>query len=132
MDLGLTDKVVLITGAASGLGRATALAFAKAGSRLVLGDIQEELLATVAAECWNVGATVTPIRLDLTDTESCAQFVQSAGKEHGRIDALVNVAGAIVMNPIEKVTLADWDRVYAVNVRGPFFMIQAALPFLLE
>ncbi|TZG27669.1 MULTISPECIES: SDR family NAD(P)-dependent oxidoreductase [Sphingomonas] len=123
-------KVVIVTGAASGLGRATALAFADQGATLAIGDVQEEKLQEVAELARAKGVKVTANKLDLIDTAACAKFVEDAAAAHGRLDALVNVAGTIVMNPIDKVTLADWDRVYAVNVRAPFFLMQAALPHL--
>lgn len=123
-------KVVIVTGAASGLGRATALAFADQGATLAIGDIQEDKLQEVAELARAKGVKVTANRLDLIDTAACAKFVEDAAAAHGRLDALVNVAGTIVMNPIDQVTLADWDRVYAVNVRAPFFLMQAALPHL--
>lgn len=125
-------KVVIVTGAASGLGRATALAFADAGATLALGDVAETGLEETAAAAREKGATVHTSRLDVSDAAACGGFVAGAVDALGRLDALVNVAGVLRFRHAKDVTPEDWDFIFGVNVRGPFFMIQAALPHLIE
>ncbi|TVV76269.1 SDR family NAD(P)-dependent oxidoreductase [Sphingomonas solaris] len=125
-------KVVVVTGAASGLGRATALAFAAAGARLALADIDEAGLAATAATVTGPGGEAVPIVTDIADADSCASLISQAHARFGRIDALCNVAGAFRFDHAASITPDVWDRIFAVNVRGPFFLCQAALPHLTE
>lgn len=126
------DKVVVVTGAASGLGRATALAFAREAAKLVLADVDEAGLAATAASAAELGAEALAVPTNLTDTAACAALIAAAVARFGRVDALCNVAGAFNFAHAAQITPEVWDRIFAVNVRGPFFLIQAALPYLLE
>ncbi len=125
-------KVVIVTGAASGLGRATALAFADAGATLALGDVAEAGLEETATMARDKGATVHTARLDVADAAACGRFVADAAEKFGRLDALCNVAGVLRFRHVADITPDDWDFIFAVNVRGPFFLIQAALPHLIK
>ncbi len=125
-------KSVLVTGAASGLGRATALAFARAGGDLTLVDVNAFALEGAAAEARDLGAKVEALAMDLSDVSNCPQAVQAAVARFGRLDALLNVAGVIVFNRLAKVTPQEWDRVMAINLKAPYFLIQAAMPHLIE
>lgn len=125
-------KVVIVTGAASGLGRATALAFAEAGATIVIGDVAEAGLEETAGTARERGAIVHAARLDVADAALCGTFVAEAAAKFGRLDALINVAGILRFRHVKDVSPEDWDAIFAVNVRGPFFMIQAALPHLIE
>jgi meso-butanediol dehydrogenase / (S,S)-butanediol dehydrogenase / diacetyl reductase len=125
-------KVVVATGAAGGLGRATALAFAREGATLVLADINAEQLEATAALVRELGATVLAVPTDVTDAAACTALIERAVATYGRLDALCNIAGMLHFNRVEKVTPEAWDRVFAVNVRAPFFLSQAALPHLVE
>lgn len=125
-------KAVLVTGAASGLGRASAIAFAEAGAMLAIGDLNANGLEDTRRQIEALGAKVVAMPLDVTDTTACAQFVTDARAKFGRIDVLCNVAGIVAMKPLAQVQQTLWDRIFAVNVRGPFFLMQAALPHLVE
>jgi NAD(P)-dependent dehydrogenase (short-subunit alcohol dehydrogenase family) len=111
------DKVALVTGAASGIGAATAALFAQEGAHVVGVDI----------------ATADDVlHCDVTDPDSVRAVVAAAVKRHGGIDVVANVAGIVRFSRLETTTLADWDQHLAVNLTGPFLVSQAALPSLLE
>ncbi len=122
--LNLRDHVVVVTGAASGMGRAIARAAAREGARLVLSDVDGERLKATAAE---VGAEVRHVRADVTRVPEIEAIFELAEREFGRIDGLVTCAGIITTLPLLEVTPEEWDRVFAVNARGTFFTVQAAL-----
>jgi NAD(P)-dependent dehydrogenase (short-subunit alcohol dehydrogenase family) len=124
-------KVVIVTGAASGLGRAAARAFADAGATLVLGDVNAEGVAAIGEEL-EARTRVLAIAFDVSDTAAGARFIAQGVEAFGRIDALCNVAGIVRMKPLAQMTEAVWDQVIAVNARGPYFLIQAAMPHLVE
>jgi NAD(P)-dependent dehydrogenase (short-subunit alcohol dehydrogenase family) len=125
-------KAVIVTGAASGLGRATALAFAKTGARLALADVNPAGLEDTAAQARALGAEVVSLPTDISDVAACLALPEKTVAAFGRIDAVCNVAGIVLMEKMERVTQAQWDKIYAVNVRGPFFILQAAIPHLLK
>ncbi len=116
-------KVVLVTGAASGMGAATSREFSKAGAQVVMVDINSELAENVAGE---IGVQ-PPLIGDVSDSNFCNQAVEIALKRHGRLDVLVNCAGIIVRADAHGTTDEQWQRIMAVNVNGLFFMSRAAL-----
>ena len=115
------DRVVLITGAGSGIGEACAHAFAGKGARLVLSDIDPAAADRVAAAC---GGAQT-IRADCGDVAEIEAMVGAAAAEQGRIDVLVNNAGVTRSAYIMDLTEADWDRIHRVNAKGVFFCLQS-------
>lgn len=117
----MSPRVVLVTGAASGIGHATALRFLAAGDTVVALDIAD-----------TVPEGVDYIRCDLGSVESVRDAVARATASHGRIDVLANVAGVVQFGRFETVTEQEWDRVHSIDLKGPFFLMQAALPFLRE
>jgi meso-butanediol dehydrogenase/(S,S)-butanediol dehydrogenase/diacetyl reductase len=125
-------KAVIVTGAASGLGRATAYAFAKAGAKLALADIDGEGLETTAVRARELGSQAVPILTDICDVAACAALPVQAARAFGRLDAVCNVAGIFRFEHTPDISSESWDRIFGINVRGPFFIIQAALPYLLE
>ena len=125
-------KVVIVTGAASGLGRATALAFAGAGAKLALADIDEAGLQATAVTAAELGAEAITVVTNMADASSCAALAAVTHEQLGGIDVVCNVAGAFRFEKAPDITPDSWDRIFAVNVRGPFFLIQAALPDLIE
>ncbi len=127
-----SGKVVIVTGAASGLGRATALAFAAAGANLALADVDTTGLEATVANAKKLGSEAIAVPTDLTDIAACSALAAATVSAFGQIDALCNVAGAFRFDPAPGITAEAWDRIFAVNVRGPFFLIQAAMPHLLE
>jgi NAD(P)-dependent dehydrogenase (short-subunit alcohol dehydrogenase family) len=138
----LKDKVALITGGSSGIGRATALLFARAGAAVVVAARNEArgaaLVREVAAQGQVVSEGMTAeearalfVPTDVTLTESCAHVVEETLKAFGRLDILVNNAGVIVREKtVVDTTPEEWDLTFAVNVRGTYLMSRAALPHL--
>lgn len=121
----LSNKVILITGASSGIGEATACELAAAGAKLVLGARRTDRLEALAGE---LGENVAWARLDVTDRESFAAFVAAAEARFGRIDTLVNNAGVMPLSPLSALLVDQWDWMIDVNVRGVLHGIAAVLP----
>lgn len=122
-------KTAIVTGAASGIGRAVAERLAREGAHVVLGDLNSDGLSHVAAE---LGEAALPHKLDIADPEACAAIVQSAVGTTGRLDILCNVAGILRLSATADITPGDWNSTIQVNLSGTFFMCQAALPHLVE
>ena len=125
-------KVVIVTGAASGLGRATALAFAAAGATLVLADVDAAGLEATGEAVRGLGDKALAVPTDISDAAACLALAPRAVAEFGRLDAVCNVAGAFRFDHAAAITPEVWDRIHGVNVRGPFFIIQGAMPHLIE
>lgn len=125
----MTGKVALVTGAAGGLGRATAMALADAGAKVCLVDFNAVGLAETAAM---IGDTAFVHATDLSQPENCAPAVAAAVAAFGRLDAMCNVAGVFRLAHSPAMTLADWNLVIAVNLTAPFLLCQAAIPHLLK
>ncbi|MBF8189378.1 SDR family oxidoreductase [Nonomuraea sp. K274] len=123
-----TTKVVLITGASSGIGQATALRLGRDGHHVVIGARREDRLAALAKEIENVGGTADVHRLDVTDRQDVAAFADAAAKQHGRIDVIVNNAGVMPLSRLDSLLVEEWDRMIDVNVRGLLHGIAATLP----
>ncbi|HKK42114.1 MAG TPA: SDR family oxidoreductase [Bacteroidales bacterium] len=121
-----SDKVVLITGAARGIGRECALAFAEAGADIVLGlrDIRSD--AGITDEIKAMGRKVLPLQMDVSNTAEVKEGIETLRKEFGKLDILVNNAGIGPPNPVEKVTEEDFDYTVNVNLKGTFFVSQQA------
>jgi NAD(P)-dependent dehydrogenase (short-subunit alcohol dehydrogenase family) len=128
----MKGKVALVTGAASGLGKATALKLARCGADLCLVDFNEAGLKETAALAEAEGAQVLSRQADLSDPEQCRPAVETAVAHFGRLDALCNVAGIIRMAHAHEMPRADWDKIIAVNLTAPFLLSQAAIPHLLQ
>jgi 3-oxoacyl-[acyl-carrier protein] reductase len=122
--LNLRGHVIVVTGAASGMGRAVAHAAAREGARLVLSDLAGDRLKATAGE---LGGEVRHLRADVTRLPEIEAVFALAEREFGRVDGLVTCAGIITTLPLLEVTPEEWDRVFAVNARGTFFTVQAAL-----
>jgi NAD(P)-dependent dehydrogenase (short-subunit alcohol dehydrogenase family) len=125
----MMGKTALVTGAASGLGRATALRLGAAGADLLLVDVNDAGLNETAA---GLGGNVALHVADLADPEACKRAVAAAAERFGRLDALCNVAGIFQFAHAAELPRADWDRIIAINLSAPFFLSQAAIPHLLE
>lgn len=119
-------RVAIVTGGASGIGRATVLQLAREGCTVVLADVQEELGRSVAQEVTAAGGTATFALLDVTDEGNWTTVVKETVGEHGRLDILVNNAGIGDSEPLEVTTTATWDRVIAVTQTSVFFGTRAA------
>jgi len=128
----MTGKTALVTGAAAGLGRATALILARTGADLCLLDIDEEGLETTSAEAQSLGAKVQTRAVDLAEPDNCRDAVAATVETFGRLDALCNIAAVFIPCHSAEMSNAQWDRTLAVNLSAPFHLIQAAIPHLLE
>ncbi len=123
---GLNGAVVLVTGGGSGLGREVAVRAARAGAAVSVLDLRADRVdATVAAIRAGTGRA-DGIAADISNEEEVQQCVDAVVAQHGRIDVLVNSAGVIVRGPIVETSMADFDKVYATNVRGTFMMCREA------
>ncbi|MBS0313226.1 MAG: 3-oxoacyl-ACP reductase FabG [Proteobacteria bacterium] len=121
----LAGKVSLITGAAQGIGLATALKFAREGAIVVLCDLQQAAVDAAAQQCQALGAKAVGYALDVTDRAGIDRVVAQIKAEFGRIDVLVNNAGITKDARLQKMTLEQFDRVIDVNLRGVFHASQA-------
>ncbi len=121
----LDDKVVIVTGASSGLGVSFAKAFAEAGAHLVLGARRVEQMAGTAALVEEAGRKVYTRKTDVVDPEQCQQLVDSAIREFGRVDVLVNNAGVGTAVPATRETPEQFRKVFDVNLNGSYWMAQA-------
>ncbi|MEV4356748.1 SDR family oxidoreductase [Nonomuraea sp. NPDC049625] len=121
-------KIVLVTGASSGIGQATAIRLAREGHHLVIGARREDRLAAVAESIRNEGGSVEVHRLDVTDRADVTRFVDTAAKQHGRVDVIVNNAGVMPLSRLDSLLVDEWERMIDVNVRGLLHGIAAALP----
>jgi len=126
-----SDKVVLITGAASGIGRATAERLASEGATLALGDLNAEGLAETAERCRAQGAAVTTAPVNVADEEQVRALVAGAVDDHGRLDCVVNVAGILQFKHTHETSLEEFERILSVNLTGTFLVCREAIPHLL-
>ena len=124
----LAGNVVLVTGASRGIGRAAALRLGAEGARLALVARREDQLAEVAARVREAGGEALPIPCDAADPAAIEAAMARCVAAYGRIDALVNNAGAFLNAPVGEIALADWNYVLQVNVTAPFLFCQAVLP----
>jgi NADP-dependent 3-hydroxy acid dehydrogenase YdfG len=130
MSQNIDGKVVVITGASSGLGEATARHLARKGAKLVLGARRLDRLRALAREL-NLG-TDAAVETDVTDRAQVKRLVDAAVAAHGRIDVIVNNAGLMPHSPLERGKIDDWDRMIDVNLKGVLYGIAAALPHMIE
>ena len=127
----LEDAVVVITGASSGIGRATALAFAKRGSSLVVAARREAALESLVGECQRLGAQALAVPIDVTDADALESLARQAEERFGRIDVWINNAGVYLAGRFEEVPPEDFERVMDVNFFGVVNGCRAALPRLM-
>jgi len=125
------DKVVLVTGAASGIGRACALRFAKEAASIFVGDVQAAALDATAKDARELGAACETALLDVTDEDAVREAVANCVARFGHLDVLCNVAGILRFDHTHELSLADWSRVLAVNLTGTFLLCREAIPHLL-
>jgi NAD(P)-dependent dehydrogenase (short-subunit alcohol dehydrogenase family) len=129
----LTDKVVLVTGAAGGIGRATALAFAREGaSPVAITDINEKGLQETAGRLKELGTEAIVWPTDVTDFVTVNEMVEDIIARCGRIDVLVNVAGISLICPAEKLTIEDWKKVVDVDLWGVINTVTAVYPHMVK
>jgi 3-oxoacyl-[acyl-carrier protein] reductase len=130
MNFGMTDKIAFITGAAGGIGSATARLFAREGAALALFDQDAQRVAELAAELRHEGATVIADAFDVRKLESFEQAIARTESELGGVDFVINVAGGGTRQTLETLSSTDWHSVIDLNLTGPFNSIKAAAPVL--
>ncbi len=126
----LNDKVVLITGSGSGLGEATAKAFAAEGSSVVVSDVNARGAERVRSEIVACGGSAVSIPCDVSQEGSVRTLIDEIVSTMGRIDVTVNNAAVDHTVSVDDMSVAQWDQVTGVNLRGPFLVAKAALPFM--
>jgi NADP-dependent 3-hydroxy acid dehydrogenase YdfG len=124
------SKVILITGASSGIGEATARTLAANGHRVVLGARRDERLAQIAAEIRSQGGSAEYRALDVTQREDVKAFAAFAQAQFGRVDVIFNNAGVMPVSPMNALKTDEWDRIIDVNIRGVLNGIAAVLPIM--
>ena len=126
----IQNKVVVITGASSGLGEATARLLAGEGAIVVLGARRVERIQSLAQELNDRGGKALAIATDVTHADQVKRLVDAAVQTYGRIDIMINNAGLMPSSPLERLKIADWDRMIDVNIKGVLYGIAAALPYM--
>lgn len=128
----IKNKVALITGASSGIGKATAFCFARAQAKLMLVSRNEKSLNEVGGSVREMGSAVEIFPADVTNEQQVRLCIEKTLASYGGIDIMVNSAGIIASGTIENTTLSDWDYMMNINLRSIFLLIQLALPSLIE
>lgn len=128
MSKGIEGKVVVITGASSGLGESTARHLARLGAAVVLGARREERLNAIVEQIKAEGGKATAHAVDVTRREDLTALVQHAVSTFGRVDVMINNAGLMAISPIAELRVDEWDRMIDINIKGVMYGIAAALP----
>ncbi len=126
----IKDKVVIITGASSGLGEATARRLAKNGAKLMLAARREERLKELVADIQKDGGTAKYQVTDVTDKSQVEALAKATHQAYERIDVLVNNAGLMPLSPLDQTKVDEWDKMVDVNIKGVLYAIAAVLPIM--
>ena len=124
----LAGRVAIVTGGASGIGRAVTRAFAAEGATVHAVDVQANALGSLAEGLRDDGLVVCPSVADISDPEDVERIATQVLDASGRVDCLANIAGVISSEPVEEVSLAEWDRILGINLRGTFLCARAVVP----
>ncbi|MEL1265339.1 SDR family oxidoreductase [Pseudoxanthomonas putridarboris] len=127
---GIEAKVIVITGASSGIGEAAARELARRGARVVLGARRTDRLARLAADIESQGGTARYRALDVARLDDVQSFVDFAREQFGRVDVIVNNAGVMPLSPLASLKIDEWNRMIDVNIRGVLHGIAAGLPLM--
>ncbi len=126
----LKDKVAIVTGGASGIGRASALRFAEEGARVVVADVQRDKIDETVDSIHSAGGTATGVHADVTSASDVKALVKTATDTYGRLDVMFNNAGIGIPGTILDLDEGDFDRLFAVNVKGVFLGCKEAIPVM--
>jgi NADP-dependent 3-hydroxy acid dehydrogenase YdfG len=129
---GIQGKVVVITGASSGLGEATARHLAGRGAKVLLGARRTDRLAAIVADIERSGGEAAAKATDVTKRADVEALVQAALQKFGRLDVMVNNAGLMATSPVAKLLVEEWERMVDINIKGVLYGIAAALPLFLR
>jgi meso-butanediol dehydrogenase / (S,S)-butanediol dehydrogenase / diacetyl reductase len=124
----LTDKIAIITGAAAGIGAASASLFAKHGATIVAVDLDGAVLDRVSGEIMGNGGKCLPIRADVSQPDDVRSVVHSAVEKYGRVDILFNNAGIVPPGKVDEIAEEQWDRAFAINVKSMYLFCRAVVP----
>ena len=130
MSNNIDGKVVVITGASSGLGEATARHLSSQGATVVLGARRADRIQALSAELTSSGAKSLALITDVTHADQVHRLVDAAVETFGRIDVMLNNAGLMPHSPLERLKIEDWDQMIDVNIKGVLYGIAAALPYM--
>jgi NADP-dependent 3-hydroxy acid dehydrogenase YdfG len=130
MTEGIKDKIVVVTGASSGLGEATARLLSAKGATVILGARRADRLKSLAKDLEARGGKTLALETDVTRREQAKALVDSAVQTYGRIDVMINNAGLMPQAPLESLKVDEWDRMIDVNIKGVLYGIAAALPHM--
>jgi NADP-dependent 3-hydroxy acid dehydrogenase YdfG len=130
MSNNIKGKVVVITGASSGLGEATARLLSAQGASIVLGARRVDRLQSLADELTSSGGKVLAVGTDVTDCDQMKRLVHAAVQKFGRIDVMINNAGLMQQSPLERLKVDEWDNMIDINIKGVLYGIAAALPHM--
>lgn len=128
----IKEKVVIITGASSGLGEATARRLAKNGAKLMLAARREDRLKNLAAEVEKEGGVVKYQVTDVTDPSQVKKLVQATKEAYGRVDVLINNAGLMPLSPLAATKVDEWEQMIDVNIKGVLYGVAAVMPIMLQ
>ena len=128
MSTNISNKVIVITGASSGLGEATARHLASLGAHVVLGARRKDRLTDIAKDIHSAGGKAEVVVTDVTQKESVDALIQAAIDHYGRIDVLINNAGLMSIAPLSETKIDEWDRMIDINIKGVLYGIAATLP----
>ena len=128
----LKDKVAIVTGAASGIGKEIAAVYAREGAKIVIADLVPGAAEKTAAELRATGAAAMAVVMDVTDEIQVGAGVAAVVKAWGGVDILVSNAGIQIVHPLEEFTLADWRKLLAIHLDGAFLTTRACLPHMYE
>ena len=126
----ITGKVVVITGASSGLGEAAARLLSANGAKVVLGARRIERLQTIVEELNKNGGNALAVATDVKDLSQVKHLVDMAVQTHGRVDVMINNAGVMPSSPLERLKVDEWEQMIDVNIKGVLYGIAAALPYM--
>jgi 3-oxoacyl-[acyl-carrier protein] reductase len=132
MDLGLRDRACIVTGASSGIGRATAVGLAREGAAVLLVGRREDALREVARDCSEAGGRGEPVALDITEPDAGSRLAEACLDRLGAIDALVNNAGTSAVRSLEELTDEEWQAQWELHVMAPMRLMRAAAPVMAE